>query len=272
MMMSDGLQRLQAALDRLDLRDRIVFVHSSWTALSHLVDSWKPVIELLRRSVGSRGTLVMPAYPMRGLSQRHLEQHPSFDWRRSPSQAGLLSEIFRRMSGVQRSLHPTHSVSAWGAGAVDLTTGHDHSAVPFDDCSPFQKMYDRGAMVLNMGERRMTFRHLADHLLQDELSHDVYAEETIRVRLIDSRGVESWMETRGHNPLVTCNHEIVLDRMRQIGAESPSRPVHGIGGSGAGTVCVEVGGTHLELTPVRPYVEMYQRCYREGELHFFPRA
>jgi aminoglycoside N3'-acetyltransferase len=269
--MSDGVEGLRSALERLNLRDKIVFVHSSWTALSHLGESWKPAIELLCRSVGRGGTLVMPAYPMRGLSQSHLERHPFFDCRRTPSQAGLLSEIFRRMSQVRRSLHPTHSVTAWGAWAVELTTGHEHSPTPFDESSPFQKMYEGEATVLNLGVRNMTFRHLADHLIQDELPHSVYADQVIRVRLIDSKGVEKWMETRGHNPLVTCNHEVVLDQMRQEGAKLPPRRFHRTGGSGARTLCQDVDGILLELTPVRPYVELYHRCFREGTLRFFPR-
>jgi len=269
--MSDGLQRLRSALERLNLRDNIVFVHSSWAALSHLGESWKPVIELLCRAVGGGGTLVMPAYPMRALSQTHLELHPFFDCRRTPSQAGLLSEIFRRLSQVRRSLHPTHSVAAWGARAAELTTGHEHSPTPFDESSPFQKMYEGEAMVLNLGVRRMTFRHLADHLIQDELPHSVYADQAIRVRLIDAMGVEKWMEARGHNPLVTCNHEVVLDLMRREGAKMPPRPAHRMGGNGAGTLCQEVDGILLESIPVRPYVELYHRCYREGKLQFFLR-
>ena len=31
-------------------------------------------------------------------------------------------------------------------------------------------------------------------------------------------------------------------------------------------------GILLELIPVRPYVELYHRCYREGQLRFFPRS
>lgn len=268
--MNDGLERLRSAIQSLDLQDNIVFVHSSWSALSPLVESWKAVIELLQRSVGSGGTLVMPAYPMRGRSQAHLERHPFFDCRRTPSQAGLLSEIFRRMSQVHRSLHPTHSVAAWGERALELTTGHEGSATPFDECSPFQRMYEGGAIVLNLGVRRMTFRHLADHLIQDQLPHDVYADQVVRVQLIDCEGVERWMETRGHNPFVTCNHQVVLDLLRHEGAQA-SQSVHGLRNSGAETVCQEVAGVLLELIPVRTYVEAYGRCYREGMLHFFPR-
>lgn len=269
--MNDGMKKLQSAIQGLDLQDHIVFVHSSWSEVSPLARRWRAVIELLQRGVGSGGTLVMPAYPMQGLSQSHLEQHPFFDCRRTPSKAGLLSEIFRRMRQVHRSLHPTHSVAAWGERAVELTTGHERSATPFDESSPFQKMYDAGAVVLNLGVRRMTFRHLADHLIQNELPHDVYADQAIRVQLIDCEGVESWMETRGHNPFVTCNHPVVLDLLREEGGQLGSQSVRRSRRSRAGMVCQEVSGMLLELIPVRTYVEAYHRCYRDGKLRYFPR-
>ena len=196
----------------------------------------------------------MPAYPMRGSSDTYLASNPRFDWRRTPSQVGLLTEVFRRMPGTRRSLHPTHSVAARGAEATELTEDHEMCATPFDETSPFHRIYDGDGLVLNLGVRTVSFRHLADHLLQDSMDHDVYSSRRARVLLIDELGTEHWMETRGHNPGITCNHGIVLDRMREEG----------------GTTRVAAGLSSLELIPVRGYVKRYHRCYREGELRFFP--
>lgn len=266
------MERLKRTLESLALRDRIVFVHSSWSALSSTAESWRAVIQLLCDSVGSGGTLVMPAYPMRGLSQEHLVSHPFFDCRRTPSQSGLITEIFRRLRGVCRSVHPTHSVAAWGALASQLTTGHQRAATPFDGFSPFQRMYDEGALVLDLGVQRITFRHLADHLIRYELPHDVYADRVVRVRLIDCEGVESWMETRGHNPRITCNHRVVLDLMRERALRRPADSEQGCSSAGTGMVSRDVGGVPVELIPVQPYVAFYHRCYHEGLLRFFPRG
>ena len=56
------------------------------------------------------GTLVLPAlsYDEIGPDQ------PRFDVLRTKSCVGLIPETFRTMPGVRRSLHPTHSVAAWG--------------------------------------------------------------------------------------------------------------------------------------------------------------
>lgn len=255
----------------LDVRDRVVFVHSSWGALSGLLDSWTQAIDLLRESVGGEGTLVMPTYPMKGSSQAHLDEHPFFDCRRTPSKVGLLSEIFRRMPDVHRSVHPTHPVAAYGRRAVELTEGHQRSPTPFDRASPFHRMYEADAVVLNLGVRTMTFRHLADHLLQDSLSHDIYSERPRSVRIIDCRGFEGHMVTRGHNPMITCNHEVVLDRMRRRASRSGLQPLRHVTLRGAAAADGGVGELLVEWIPVRPYVELYHRCYRSGRLRYYPR-
>ncbi len=270
--MSDGLESLRAAVGRLDVRDRVVFVHSSWTAISSLLDSWTEAIDLLCESVGSRGTLVMPTYPMRGLSQTHLDEHPFFDCRRTPSQVGLIPEIFRRMPDVHRSVHPTHSVAAYGPRSVELTEGHERSSTPFDGNSPFHRMYEADAVVMNLGVRNMSFRHLADHLIRDTLPHDIYSDRVTRVRIIDCEGVEGHMETRGHNPYMTCNHEVVLGRMSRGGSRRWLQPIRRILLRGAVTDRRDVGGLIVEWIPVRSYVATYHRCYRKGRLKFFPRS
>jgi len=245
-----------SALGQLPLAGRIVFVHSSWSEMAPIARSPLELLTALGHAVGEAGTVVLPTYPMTGLSDTYLASNPRFDCRRTPSQVGLLSELFRRLPDTTRSLHPTHSVAARGMKAVELTTGHELCPTPFDENSPFHRMYEADALVLNLGVRTVSFRHLADHLLQDSISHDVYSSRRVRVSLIDTEGTEHWMETRGHNPGITCNHGVVLDRMRQEG----------------GTTVVPAGASSLELIPVRSFVELYHRCHREGVLRFFSRG
>jgi hypothetical protein len=117
-------------------------------------------------------------------------------------------------------------------------------------------MYENDALVLNLGVQTVSFRHLADHLIQDSLDHDVYSSRRFEVLLVDELGRELLMETRGHNPEIKCNYRIALARLREEG----------------GTTLVAVGPSELELIPVRSYIERYHRCYREGELRFFARS
>lgn len=254
--MTDPGDRFSEALNQLSLSGRIVFVHSSWSEMAPLANSPLQLLVALCQAVGEKGTVVMPTYPLRGLSDTYLASNRRFDWRRTPSQVGLLTELFRRMPGTRRSLHPTHSVAARGAKATELTRGHELCPTPFDENSPFHRMFEGDALVLNLGVQTVSFRHLADHMLQDSLDHDVYSSRHVQVTLVDEQGRELWMETRGHNPEITCNHRLALGRLREEG----------------GTTLVAVGPSKLELIPVRAYMERYHRCYREGELRFSARS
>jgi aminoglycoside 3-N-acetyltransferase len=269
--MGDGREALRAAIARLSVRDRVVFVQSSWKALRKLVTSMPDAIELLSESVGENGTLLMPAFPMSGLSQTHLDEHPFFDCRHTPSRTGALTEAFRQTPGAHRSMHPTHSVAAWGRQAVALTNGHQNSPTPFDPNSPFHRMWEADAVCLNFGVHVSSFNHLADHMLQDELPHDVYADRVTRVRLVDCEGVESYMETRGHNPSIRSRANPTLNVMWRGARRRWLRPLRWVLLRGALLDLVEVGGLRIEYFTVRDYVRTQIRLYRRGVPMHFPR-
>jgi aminoglycoside 3-N-acetyltransferase len=254
------------ALRELGLQPgEIVFVHSAYGQMRSIRATPLEIIEILCQVMGDAGTVVMPTFPMRGSSQAYLDQHPFFDWRRTPSRSGLLTEVFRRMPGTERSLHPTHPVAARGAAAAAwLTSGHEHSRTPFDEHSPFQKLLLRDAFILSLGHfDAMTFRHLADHLIQDEIRHPLYSDQSTIVRAIGKDGKEHSILTRGHYPNITCNHKIVLDRMSREGLRQTAK----------------VGRVPLSLIRARAYIEAYHRCHLQGlicyslkQIPSFPRS
>lgn len=224
----------------------IVFVQSSYDQMRSIRATPSEIIEILCEAVGNSGTIVMPTFPMSGLSQHHLEQHPFFDWRRTPSQSGILSEIFRRMPGTERSVHPSHPVAARGAAAAWLTKDHDRSETPFDEHSPFQKLLQCNALILTIGRfKAMTFRHLADHLLQDKIPYPIYSDRPTSVRVIDKEGNEHQLLVKGHNPDIACNHQLVLDRMAREGLLRRAK----------------VGRVRLSLMDTQQYIDAYDRYY-----------
>jgi aminoglycoside 3-N-acetyltransferase len=240
---------LTRALLELGLRPgEIVFVHAAYSQMRSIRATPLEIIEALCRVMGQAGTVAMPTFPMNGPSQTYLEHHPVFDWRRTPSQAGLLTEVFRRMPGTERSLHPTHPVGARGAAAAWLTAGHERSCTPFDEHSPFQKLLERDAFILSLGSfEAMTLRHLADHLIQGEIPLPIYSQRKTKVRLITREGKEHSMETQGHYPSLT-NHRVVLETMDREGLRRSGK----------------AGRLQLALVRARAYVECYHRCYRQN--------
>jgi aminoglycoside 3-N-acetyltransferase len=121
----------------------LLMVHSSFKALG--INHPEEIIQALLDALGLRGTLLMPALT-------YLQDPPTFhDTRLTPSCVGYLSEYFRTRPGTQRSLHPTHSVSAVGSQSVSLLADHFLDDTPCGRHSPFNKQFYRGGQILMLG-------------------------------------------------------------------------------------------------------------------------
>jgi aminoglycoside 3-N-acetyltransferase len=125
----------------------VLLVHSSLSSLGYVPGGSRTVIDALRRAVGPTGTLVLPTH-----SWDEMESGGRvFDARRTKSCVGQLTEEFRQMAGVERSLHPTHSVAAVGPRAVDLTRDHDRSSTPCGPSSPYARILEADGQILFLG-------------------------------------------------------------------------------------------------------------------------
>ncbi|HIJ83340.1 MAG TPA: AAC(3) family N-acetyltransferase, partial [Magnetococcales bacterium] len=138
---SFGVGELADFLARLGVGSgRVVMVHCSWDGFEGFSGTPRDLIEILQRAVGREGTLLMPTLPFTGLARDWAESGQVFDVRRTPSQMGLVTELFRRSRGVVRSLHPTHPVAAWGALAETMTRDHYRCQTPCGAGSPYARM------------------------------------------------------------------------------------------------------------------------------------
>ena len=84
-----------------------------------------------------------------------------FDSGTTPPCVGLLPTVFWRQPGVERSLHPTHSVCARGALAHRLTVGHQMDDTAVGPHSPFMQLAVVGGKLLFIGDilEACTFMH-----------------------------------------------------------------------------------------------------------------
>ncbi len=139
----------------------VLLVHSSLKAIGWVDGGPMSVVHALQDAVSPRGTLVMPTFTYNvagwGLG--------AFDVAQTPSATGLLTECFRRMPGVFRSCHPSHSFAAWGALARDIA----HAPLgysPLGAGSPLDLVRLAGGKILlaGVGQERNSTLHLAECL------------------------------------------------------------------------------------------------------------
>lgn len=135
----------------------VVIVHSSLSALGYVDGGADAVIDALKTVLTEEGTLLFPSLSFNTVN----DANPHFDVRTTPACIGLIPETFRKRPDVVRSLHPTHSVSAWGKHAKALTCDHQLDNTPVGPHSPYRKLPDYNGKILMLGcsVRSMTFMH-----------------------------------------------------------------------------------------------------------------
>jgi aminoglycoside 3-N-acetyltransferase len=134
------------------VRGSVVLLHTSLDALRRRIPGLGPLafIRLFQDVVGPEGALAMLTLPFTGRQMHYVEQNPVFDVERTPSRSGIISEVFRRLPDVHRSLHPACPVAAWGRDAKTLVAGH-HLGTTFGTSSPFMRMAERGGYEIGLG-------------------------------------------------------------------------------------------------------------------------
>lgn len=205
------LAAFELALRDLSLAEgQIVFVHSGADWLRSVEGGPMSVLDTLKTIIGPQGTLLMPSFPFEGLAVDFLGAG-AFDSRRSPSKMGLLTELFRRIPGVVRSLHPTHPVCAFGPDAEELTANHHLDPRPFGPASPFARLEAKGGQILMIGvdSTYLTHVHVAEDELGSAFPKSVYLENPVTVEVVDKEGVVRKIATYVHNPAVSRLKAIV---------------------------------------------------------------
>lgn len=111
------------------------------------------LVEVLEKSVGNSGTVVMPTYTYSFCKK---ERYSIQD---SPSMVGVLTEFFRKQKDVVRTKHPIFSTAIWGRGKNELS---DVGTDSFDKDSIFAKLVAVNGTFVAFGasmQSSFTFLH-----------------------------------------------------------------------------------------------------------------
>ena len=139
-----------------------ILIHSSMKSIGTVEGGADTVLDALMEFF-AEGLLLLPTHTWRFIN----EENRMFDVRRSPCCVGILPELFRQRPGVVRSLHPTHSMAAYGKDAAAYIEGELDANTP---CTP-GGCYDRlraahgKVLLLGVTHARNTFIHSVEEVL-----------------------------------------------------------------------------------------------------------
>lgn len=167
-----------------------VLMQSSFHDVNGFTGEAQDVVECVLGIVGPNGHLFMVSMPYSGAARDYLLKGALFDVRRTPSQMGLISEVFRRRKGVVRSANPMHPVLAYGPRASWLVADHENLPHSCGDNSPFEKMLelDTKALLFDVDLDVLTFTHYLEHRFRDTAPTALYAPEPIDTQISDQLG------------------------------------------------------------------------------------
>jgi aminoglycoside 3-N-acetyltransferase len=181
-------------LERVGNNFEILMVHSS-------VNNMKPMytggavelVEMLRSFCGASRTLAMPAFyfgePSIGGAYATFKEQPRFDLRRTPSQMGLATELFRRSKGVKHSRHPVYRLSALGPLDDPLIEGHETAGSGVGRDTPFDFMATHDTLIIGIGKpfEVLTQVHHAEEVMGDSFPVPWAQGDPLEMTLIDGQ-------------------------------------------------------------------------------------
>lgn len=168
-----------------------LMVHASWLPYSGFQGRPVEMIQALKDAVGPYGLLIMPSLTYHNKSSREfLAEGGTMDVRRSPSQMGLLTEVFRRNKEVRRSLSPTHPVLAWGTRADWFVAEHEQALEPFGGGTPFAKLLEVKGKILAIDApfSSITFTHFLEDRIAPVLPFALYEPAPMTGIVVDYEG------------------------------------------------------------------------------------
>jgi len=199
---------LAADLARLGIaHGDTLFVHSSLKSLGYVEGGAAAVVHALQDAVGPHGTLLLPTYYLPGGTVRATCDMKDyvFDPRRHGTHMGRLPEAFLASGNIHRSIHPTHSVSAWGRHAADLTEAHHRAPSIFGMGSPWQRFIGCDqAKVLGLGISMgpVTFYHALEDAMGDAFPVPVWEGDIKLLACLDHAGRRWEVPVRPFDPAI----------------------------------------------------------------------
>lgn len=150
-------------LQRMGLKPAdTIMMHSSMKAIGDVEGGADTVIDACMEYF-SEGLFMTPSHTWAQMS----ESYCVFDPETEPACVGIIPNLFMKRPEVLRSLHPTHSVAAYGKEAAAYIQGDERCTSPCTPGGSWCRLYEAGAKILLVGVThfRNTYMHAVEELL-----------------------------------------------------------------------------------------------------------
>jgi len=140
-----------------------LLIHSSMKSIGEVSGGADTVLDAFMEYLKD-GLLILPTHTWKTMS----ETHNIYDPNKEPSCVGILTNLFMKREGVVRSLHPTHSVAAYGRDSREYVKGEENVTTPCAVGGCYDRLRERNAKILLIGvnHNRNTFIHCVEEILQ----------------------------------------------------------------------------------------------------------
>lgn len=168
-------ENLKQQLAEMGLKNTdAIMVHSSMKSLGNVEGGADTVVDAFMEFF-SEGLFMTPTHTWAQMSA----EYSVFDPKTEPACVGIIPNIFRTREGVVRSLHPTHSIAAFGPTASEYIKGEENVTTPCQPGGCWDRLREVNAKILLVGVThiRNTFIHAVEEVY--DVPERLTAEPTI---------------------------------------------------------------------------------------------
>jgi len=139
-----------------------IMIHSSMKAIGEVEGGAETVVDTFMEYF-QEGLLMLPTHTWAQMKGDYV----TFDSTTEPACVGILPNVFRGREGVVRSLHPTHSIAAYGKDAAEYIRGEENATTPCPPGGCWDRLREVNGKILLLGvtHGRNTFIHSVDEAL-----------------------------------------------------------------------------------------------------------
>jgi aminoglycoside 3-N-acetyltransferase len=208
-------QEIHALLKRANIKENdTVLIHTSMRKIGQVENGCDGVIDGFI-SYLKDGLFLVPTHTWDIFNA----ENPVYDVRNSLTCIGALPNTATKRADGVRSMHPTHSMTAFGKRAKEYLQGEENAQTPCPVGGAWARLFEEDATVLllGVGLERNTYIHAVDEMLDIE---NRLAENAKTITVIHEDGRETKVKFRGHKSAISEFFPNFKEALETLGALS----------------------------------------------------